>query len=945
MDVVPSSPAPGSNPLSRRNLLRLGGVGGAALALSDIPVFTASAEETPRPASEALVPEAEATTLWYRTPAVESKIMQEGVPIGNGRIGALVSGDPANDALYITDCSLWTGGLNDRLQGDGQFPYETTKFGTISMLAKAYLKVPAHTTAAVANYRRQLDLSNGYASASYTLGGVSYQREVYASHPDDVIVVRLTQGGGGSYTGSVALNGTHGETTTTNSTSKTGSFSGTLGNGLKYGAAVAVQGTGGTVQASGADVTFSGCSEVLIVISGGTNYVPDGTKAFKDATVDPTAVATSKATAALAAGGSTLRSTHVADYQALYGRMSVSLGTSSSTQRAMDTAARLAARAAAGSAPDPELEASYLQFGRYLTITGSRTSLPTNLQGLWFDRNNPDWMGDYHTDINVQMNYWLPDRAGLPECFDAFADYCVAQVPSWTTQTQRLFNDRRNGFRNSSRKIAGWTTAISTNVYGGMGWWWHPAGNAWLCNSLFEHYEYTLDRDYLAKIHPLLKGACQFWEARLITTTVTQNGVTREVLIDDSDWSPEHGPTNAKGITYAQELVWQLFQNYRDTCAKLGVDSTYAAAIAGLQAKLYLPEVSATTGWLEEWMTDDNLGESTHRHLSGLVGFSPGDRITHDQGPVPIVIGVRNQLIARGMESFGWSNAWRALCWARLKHADNAYKLLLTVLKPVVNDNSNGTSINMLDMMSIGSGAFLQIDANFGTPAAMLEMLAYSRPGVVELLPATPAAWGTGSVRGLGLRGGFTLDMDWANGNVTSATLRSVGGTSTRVRFGTWSQNVTVAAGGSATVTPPAKATTFILVNRRSGKAVEVSGSSTTAGTGLIQTTDQGSPSQRWQLTDLGSRVYTLKNVNSGLLADVSGGSTADDVPIIQWGDAGGTNQQWMLIDTGDGYFKIGNVRSGKVIGVRGDSTADLAVIVQQTDTNNLSQQWSLVPV
>jgi alpha-L-fucosidase 2 len=447
---------------------------------------------------------------------------------------------------------------------------------------------------------------------------------------------------------------------------------------------------------------------------------------------------------------------------------------------------------------------------------------------------------------------------------------------------------------------------------------------------MFEHYEFTQDSAYLTKIYPLLKGACQFWEARLLTTTV--NG--KSVLIDDLDWSPEHGPTGQKGITYAQELVWQLFANYVAACAKLGVDSSYATTIAAMQAKLYMPEVSATTGWLEEWMTDANLGETAHRHLSPLAGFHPGDRITHDRSPIPLLNGVRNLLIARGMDSYGWSNAWRALCWGRMKHAANAYQLIITTLKPAT------TAINFFDMYS--SGVF-QIDANYGTPTAMLEMVAYSRPGLVELLPATPTAWGTGSVRGLGVRGGFTLDMDWAGGKVTTATLKSVGGTATRVKFGTWSQNVTMASGGSVTVTPPAKPANVMFVNRRSGKVIDVPGSSTTNGTALIQWSKSGSNNQRWVLTDLGGGIYKITNVNSTQGLNVNGGSTADDATIVQWPYGGSTNEQWMLTDNGNGYFKIVSLRSGKVIGVRANSTSDNAAIVQQTDTNDTSQQWSLV--
>lgn len=773
---------------SRRDFLRIGTAVGGLLALGTLPTFTAHAD-VPRPATAPLVPAGQATTLWYPAPGDEATIIQEGLPIGNGRLGALVTGGPAQDALYVTDSTLWTGGLNAALGPDGQFPYDTANFGTLSLLTKVYVNVPAHT--GVTGYRRQLDLSNGIVSASYQLDGVHYWREVYASHPDDVVIVRLGSDGG-SYTGSVALTGTHGETTSGNT------FSGTLPNGLAYGAVVAITATGGTVSGS----TFSGCSEVLIVICGGTNYVPDPATGFIDPAIDPTTRARAKATAAAAAPVDLLLATHVVDYQSLYRRLDVSLGRSTQTQRAMDTASRLAARAASGT-PDPELEASYLQFGRYLMISGSRTSVPLNLQGLWLDSNNPAWMADYHTDINVEMNYWLAGRAGLGDCFTSYADYVLSQLSCWTEQTQKLFLDPDNWFRNSSGKVAGWTTAISTNVYGGLGWWWHPAGNAWLCTSLYEHYQYTKDTTYLGKIYDMLKGACQFWEARLITTTVTEpDGSTREVLIDDSDWSPEQGPTNAQGITYAQELVWQLFTDYTEAAGLLGVDPAYAATIADLRSRLYLPVVSPVTGWLEEWMTPQNLGDPAHRHLSPLIGFFPGDRINTDTSPADLITGVRNLLTARGMNSFGWGLAWRGACWARLKDADNAYLAVTTVLTPSVNF-SNGAAINFFDMYSFGSSSTFQIDANFGTPSTMLEMLLYSRPGTIELLPALPSAWAeSGHANGIGARGGFVVDISWHDGQATRAVIHSVGGTTTTVRSGSWSREVTVPRGGSVTIMP-----------------------------------------------------------------------------------------------------------------------------------------------
>ncbi|WP_026413412.1 glycosyl hydrolase family 95 catalytic domain-containing protein [Actinomadura oligospora] len=935
MSSLPQSrPSDGDAPKpawSRRDVFGLGGSFGALLAIGSLPVFAAGSTGL-RLSNASFV--SNPTQLWYTTPAVESSIISQGLPIGNGRIGALVTGDPSNDVLYLSDATLWTGTLNGSLGSDGQFPYDSTNFGSFQLLAKLYLGIPAHTASSITNYTRRLDLSNGYVSASYQKDGVTYTRAVYASHPDDVVVVRLTQSGGGSYTGTVSLNGTHTNDTTTASAAAA-SFSGALANGLKYAAAVNVAHTGGSIGISGSSVTFTGCTEVVIVLTGGTNYTPDAAKSFMDATVDPRAIATTKASAAAAVAGGTLFATHVADYQSLYNTMSVNLGTSTPAQQAKDTASRLQSRgtSTAPAAADPELEAMYLQFGRYLTITGSRSSLPTNLQGLWLDHNGADqWMGDYHTDINLQMNYWLPDRASLSPCFDTLTDYCLSQLPSWTTQTQKLFNDPRNTmYRNSSGESAqGWTTAISANIFGGLGWEWHPAGNAWLCNSLFEHYEYIQDSAYLAKIYDMLKGACRFWETRLVSKTITVAGRQVTVLVDDADWSPEQGAHGQQGITYAQELVWQLFENYRKACNILTRDATYAATIKGLQDNLYLPQVSTTVtpNRLQEWMDPNTWGDLTHRHLSPLVGLFPGDRINKDTSPTALVDGAQALLTARGLSSFGWATAWRSLCWSRLKNADSAYQTVLNVI------GTSSTAANLFDMYS---STTFQIDANYGTPSAMLDMLLYSRPGLIELLPALPSAWSSGSVTGIGARGGFTVDLAWSAGAVTSATLHSVNGTATVVRSGSWSQVVVVPAGGSVTVTPSGTSTVCFLTNRQSGKVIDVPGSSKTAGQSLIQYPRQGSDNEKWLLSRVDNVYFTITNVSSGMLVDVQGGSTADGAPIIQWTATSGSNQHWRLDDAGGGYVKIVSQRSGKVLAIDADSN-----IVQQADNGSTSQHWLL---
>ncbi|MEW2549703.1 glycoside hydrolase N-terminal domain-containing protein [Streptomyces sp. NPDC047002] len=798
-------PRPPHGP-SRRGFLAAAGLG--ALATAGLPAFTATAAPR-RPDGDPRVPEDRALTLWYREPADPADMIQTALPVGNGRIGALVGGDPAADLLYVTDGTLWTGGLNDTLDDDGQFPYERVEFGSLTQLAHLTVAVPAHTADRITDYRRTLDLSNGLVTASYTHDGVAYRREVYASHPDNVLVLSLTQSGGGHYTGTVDLAGTHGEHTAavTGSGPAEGplaTFEAAFANGLAYASAVTATTTRGTVAVSGGRLTFTDCADLTVVFCGGTDYAPDPAHGYRDPAADPAALAARTARAAARVPHTALRATHVADHRRLFDGLSLSLGTSDARLRALDTPSRLAARAADGATPDPELEAAYYHFGRYLLIASSRDSVPAGLQGLWLDGNDPDWMGDYHTDINIEMNYWLPDRAGLPTAFDAFTDYCLSQLPSWTDVTARTFNDPRNRFRNSTGKVAGWAVAFSTNIHGGSGWWWHPAANAWLANTLFDHYAYTADTRHLERIYPLLKGACAFWAARLVTTTVDDPdapGGRRDVLVDDKDWSPEQGPQDGIGNTYAQELVWALFGNYLTASRDLGRDRAYARTVAALRDRLYLPRVSPTTGRLEEWMSPDDLGETEHRHLSPLIGLFPGDRIRQDGTPEDILTGVRNLLTARGMNSYGWANAWRALCWARLGEGETAYRLVTTNLRPST-DNSNGTARNLFDIYQVDADrSIFQIDANFGTPAAVTEMLVRSRPGRVDLLPALPSAWAAaGHISGVGVRGGFVLDLAWRAGRVTTAVLRSVGGRTTTVAAHGRTRTVRLAPGGSTTL-------------------------------------------------------------------------------------------------------------------------------------------------
>ncbi|MGO1070394.1 glycosyl hydrolase family 95 catalytic domain-containing protein [Lysobacter sp. CA199] len=760
---------------SRRTLLQLAGSLALARGLSWLPV--ADAKATPAHA------DATSRSLWYARSADEKQLLLDGLPLGNGHLGALLGGDAAQECLAITDGSLWQGRRNDEPDNEGQLPYEpfdASRFGSFALLAKLRLSLPTH--AAPEDYRRELDLQQGCARVHYTKAGTRYRREAFVSHPDRVLVLRFTSEGSGDYQGTLALEGAHGERTLEAGPQPSDAhalgFEGRFENGLGYAAQMAIVADGGRVAVDGDVLRFDGCRALTVVLAAATNYAPAAPD-FIDRKAEPIGVASQRIHAALAKPVQVLRDTHVADHRALFDTMQVNLGASSAAQRGLDTWARLQDRAKS-QVPDPEFEATYLQFGRYLTIAGSRDGLPTNLQGLWITDNDLPWFSDYHTDINLQMNYWLPDRAGLGgQCFEALADYCVQRLEMWTQITRERFNDPRNRFRNTSGKVAGWSVAISLNAFGGNGWWWHPAGNAWLCLSLWEHWQYTLDRRYLEKIFPLLQGACEFWEARLIETEVRDaDGTTRRMLVDDHDWSPEQGPQDARGIAYAQELVWALFGHYVEASRVLGRGTHHAAVVGRLRERLYLPRV-LDDGVLEEWMGAHDLGEPRHRHLSHLIGLFPGDRIHGDTAPPALVAGARRALDLRGEDSYGWANAWRALCRARLREGDAAYDLLIANLAPWREGSKAmaGTSANLFDIYALGGKGIFQIDANFGAAAAMLEMLLYSRPGRIELLPALPRAWPRGKVTGIGARGGFVVDLAWRDGRAEEVRIRSVGGT------------------------------------------------------------------------------------------------------------------------------------------------------------------------
>ena len=788
----------------RRKLLKLGGVaailpvaGHAGAATNSPSGTTGESSAFPSATSDSaslsissdssLVSPDQALLFNYDSPAVESSIQFQGLPVGNGRLGAMAGGASDRETLYLNEITLWSGSKNVV-----DLAYTTTGMGTYLSLGKLYVDLPGH--AGATNYQRSLDISNSVVRTQYSVGGRTYSREIFSSFPDNVIVIRLASHGG-TYNGTISLVDGQG-TQTVGESNQALSFSGAVGgSGELYSTYMLVVPDAGTatLNAATAQITLQGCPALTIIVAARTDY--NGRYVDNYLTgISPRDTVIADAKNAAGMRYRDLLERHVRDYRALFGRMDLSLGKSTDAQRALTIPERLVARQANPTVADPELEAMYVQFGRYLTISSSRGSLPANLQGLWSTTNNPPWMADYHTDINIEMNYWLADRAGLPECQQPFVDYVTGQLPSWQQSTLNHFNDAANvNYSNSDGKVAGWTVAVSTGIYGSIGWDWSPPASAWYCRTLWNHYQYTLDKAYLARIYPVMKSACEFWQARLIRDPVSG------LLVDDKDWSPEQGPHQQLGITFAQELVWDLFTNYGTASGLLGKDASFAQTIASLKSQLYLPKVSPTTGQLQEWMDDSIVGEVGHRHLSPLIGWFEGERITLDSDP-KLVAGVKALLTARGFDSFGWALAWRIACWAHFHDGATSYSMVPKLLRySQGNDGIDGTFANMFDAyaLSSNSSAF-QIDANFGGPAAILEMLLQSRMDRITVLPALPSQWGTGHVTGLRAKGGFSVDLKWSRGALSSVKLTSVGGTRTTLQYGSVVRAVAVRENGTA---------------------------------------------------------------------------------------------------------------------------------------------------
>lgn len=682
--------------------------------------------------------------LSYSKPGV--KWDQDGLPIGNGRIGAMMMGGVHKDVIQFNEQSLWSGDNN----WDGAYETGDHGFGSYRNFGELVVVFDRKNDSGSA-YSKTLNLNTGLYKLSFRQSGIDFTREAFASHPDQVMVFRYVSDKKGGLSGRISLTAAQGAVSKAGPNSL--SFASEMPNGLKYGAKLIAVSNGGTFNIEGENIVFKHLDTLTLYLDARTNYTPDYKSGWRDD--QNLSLLGNELSAAVSKGYEAVRARHMADFSQLANSASIDIGSTPTVTRSLTTDLRKKKYMAGGN--DPDLEETIFQFGRYLLISCSRPGgLPANLQGLWNNSNKPAWASDYHNNINIQMNYWLAETTGLSQCQVPLIDFIVAQAEPCRIATRKAFGAQTRG----------WTARTSQSIFGGNGWEWNIPSSAWYAHHVFEHWAFGMDTGYLRQTaYPILKEICHFWEDRL-------KHLPDGTLVVPDGWSPEHGPRE-DGVMHDQQLVWDLFQNYLDAARVLKIDKDYQGKIMDMQRRL-APNKIGKWGQLQEWQTDRDDPDDQHRHTSHLFAVYPGRQISLRQTPElakAAIISLRARSGNYGklkdkpftVESTigdsrrSWTWPWRCALWARLAQGEKAGMMIRGLI-----------TYNMFPNL-FTTHPPLQIDGSLGISGAVAEMLLQSHTGVINLLPAIPELWKKGgSFKGLKARGGFTVDCKWKNGRVVS---------------------------------------------------------------------------------------------------------------------------------------------------------------------------------